>query len=272
MSVQYDPARAKFVVRWREDGKQRGRRFSSESEARAFDARVNPTALGEQRGANGRACDRVDAATILAPTQAFGASDHHLPFGATLSLTALTSRSVVRDLLRSVARAGCTRVLVLNGHGGNAAICADVASEAAEAEGIVVATCSYWELLPAPPGVPGRYPGHAGVVETSLMLAVAPELVEARPRTPLAGGSDGQSVRTARRRPGDVATAGRLHRRPAGRLGRARRGAGRAVRRGRRSRDRPPWPELSAGACCSSTPARGADPSNACSCPLRRLA
>ena len=125
----------------------------------------------------GRACDRVDAATILAPTQAFGASDHHLPFGATLSLTALTFRSVVRDLLRSAARAGCTRVLVLNGHGGNAAICADVASEAAEAEGIVVATCSYWELLPAPPGVPGRYPGHAGVVETSLMLAVAPELV-----------------------------------------------------------------------------------------------
>jgi len=43
MSVQYDPTRAKFVVRWREDGKQRGRRFSSESEARAFDAHVNPT-------------------------------------------------------------------------------------------------------------------------------------------------------------------------------------------------------------------------------------
>ena len=55
MSVQYDPTRAKFVVRWREDGKQRGRRFSSESEARAFDARVNPTALGGQRGTNGRA-------------------------------------------------------------------------------------------------------------------------------------------------------------------------------------------------------------------------
>ena len=49
MSVQYDPARARFVVRWREDGKQRGRRFATEAEAKAFDARVNPAGRAAQR-------------------------------------------------------------------------------------------------------------------------------------------------------------------------------------------------------------------------------
>ena len=39
MSVHYDPDRARFVVRWRESGRQRSKRFRSEEEAVAFDAK-----------------------------------------------------------------------------------------------------------------------------------------------------------------------------------------------------------------------------------------
>jgi hypothetical protein len=53
MSVQYDHSRGRFVVRWREDGKQRGRRFATEIEAREFDAHVNPR--GRTLPTNGRA-------------------------------------------------------------------------------------------------------------------------------------------------------------------------------------------------------------------------
>ncbi len=42
MSVHFDRVRERWVVRWREAGHQRARRFASESEARAFDARVAP--------------------------------------------------------------------------------------------------------------------------------------------------------------------------------------------------------------------------------------
>jgi hypothetical protein len=42
MSVHYDRARERWVVRWREAGRQRARRFESDDEARAFDARVSP--------------------------------------------------------------------------------------------------------------------------------------------------------------------------------------------------------------------------------------
>jgi integrase len=42
MSVHYDRTRERWVVRWREAGRQRARRFASEAEARSFDARVSP--------------------------------------------------------------------------------------------------------------------------------------------------------------------------------------------------------------------------------------
>jgi hypothetical protein len=34
--VQYDPARRKYVVRWRENGRQRTARFDTAEEAEAF--------------------------------------------------------------------------------------------------------------------------------------------------------------------------------------------------------------------------------------------
>jgi hypothetical protein len=42
MSVHYEPDRRRYVVRWREDGRQRARRFATEGEAESFDAEVNP--------------------------------------------------------------------------------------------------------------------------------------------------------------------------------------------------------------------------------------
>jgi hypothetical protein len=63
MSVQYDPARAKFVRGGGSRGKQRCRRFSSEADAAAFDARVNEHGRAVRRATNpgGRtaALDRV---------------------------------------------------------------------------------------------------------------------------------------------------------------------------------------------------------------------
>jgi hypothetical protein len=37
MRVQYDKTRRKYVVRWREDGRQRIRRFTTQQDAEAFD-------------------------------------------------------------------------------------------------------------------------------------------------------------------------------------------------------------------------------------------
>ena len=77
---------------------------------------------------------------LIAPTLAYGASHHHLPFGGTLSLGVTTFQAVLRDLLASAAAAGCRRVFVLNGHGGNKAACAIAVAEASRELELVAAT------------------------------------------------------------------------------------------------------------------------------------
>ena len=132
------------------------------------------------------------ATIVLAPTLPFGSSDHHLPFGGTLSLRTGTYLLVLEDLLRSMIAAGARRVLVLNGHGGNHELnevaVRDVAREHAGASGVVLAAGSWWtiaaEALAADAAFAGvRVPGHAGQLETAMMLALDPSRVRAeRPR------------------------------------------------------------------------------------------
>jgi creatinine amidohydrolase len=139
-----------------------------------------------------RACELLpDGTTILrAPTLCYGASDHHLAFGATLSLTSSTFEAVLRDLLRSLALAGCSRVLIVNGHGGNESICRVAAGDAAREHELVVATASYWQLEAPPEGIP--FPGHAGQFETSMLLAAKEGLVRLDLARPSPGSSSSQ--------------------------------------------------------------------------------
>lgn len=124
---------------------------------------------------------------VLAPTLAFGASDHHFPFGGTLSLRVETMTEVLLDLARSVATAGGRRLLIVNGHGGNRGACHSATQRAATAHGLLAAYVDYWELLlaDAPPG-PGDppVPGHAGGFESSLVAHLRPELVRELPDRP----------------------------------------------------------------------------------------
>src|SRR5205085_8044080 len=62
---------------------------------------------------------RLPEQVVLLPTLWFGASSHHLRFGATLSAEVDTHMAMLCDLLVSLLQDGFTRVLVLNGHGGN---------------------------------------------------------------------------------------------------------------------------------------------------------
>jgi creatinine amidohydrolase len=136
-----------------------------------------------------RGAELAETEAVVAPTLAFGASHHHLPFGGTLSLTNETLLAVLRDVLGTAATDGFERVLILNGHGGNAAIARVAASEEARTLGLAIGCASYWDLW-APPDPAAQAPGHAGWFETSLVLALAPELVqmdEAGPPPSVAG-------------------------------------------------------------------------------------
>lgn len=127
--------------------------------------------------------DRLDA--FVAPTVRVGCSAHHLDFPGTLSLGEQTFHAVVADLVRSLARAGFRRLVLLPTHGGNFAPLAAALEELGELPGTtVVALTDLGVLLEIARtgerehGVPLSDGGlHAGEWETSMLLYIHPELV-----------------------------------------------------------------------------------------------
>jgi creatinine amidohydrolase len=70
---------------------------------------------------------------LQARTIPIGCSDHHLAFGATISLKPETLRMIVRDYAASLVRDGFKRIIFLPTHGGNFAPVAQAIEEARQA-------------------------------------------------------------------------------------------------------------------------------------------
>jgi creatinine amidohydrolase len=126
--------------------------------------------------------DRLDA--FVAPTVRVGCSSHHLDFPGTLSVEEETFIRVVGDLVRSLAGAGFARVVLVPTHGGNYGPLAAAVDQLGELEGTeVVALTDITVLMRIAElgrdefGVPVEQGGlHAGEWETSMLLAIEPEL------------------------------------------------------------------------------------------------
>jgi creatinine amidohydrolase len=121
---------------------------------------------------------------IVTPALPFGSSDHHLPFGGTLSFSTETYYRVLHDLVLSLARDGFRRIFLVNGHGGNHELAQLAARDVALLHPVSVAAGSYWviawdALIAANANRGCRLPGHAGIFETSMMMALRPGLVPA---------------------------------------------------------------------------------------------
>ncbi len=149
------------------------------------------------RAAAAEAADRVPV--LVAPTLPFGSSHHHLPFGGTMSLSTETFYRVVYDLGETLITSGFRRIFLLNGHGGNDDLIRVVARDLALKHPVSIAAALYatiaWDaLIKEQAYVGGRLPGHSGAFETSLILALRPELVkERRPHREQPGESDPRS-------------------------------------------------------------------------------
>lgn len=131
-------------------------------------------------GFAGRLADALGDDAVVCPGVAYGMSEHHLAFPGTLTLRAETLLALVRDLVESLARWGVTRVLLVNGHGGNLDALRLAAREAVRDRPGTLVGAVMWSVLAAdaiaPHAVGPRY-GHACEIETSVALAVAPQAV-----------------------------------------------------------------------------------------------
>ncbi|QDV38371.1 creatininase family protein [Tautonia plasticadhaerens] len=134
----------------------------------------------------GAVADGLEAArpdrVLLLPVQWLGASEHHLPFGGTLTATLPTYEQMLIEILTPPLRDGFRRVLLLNGHGGNIDPL-HVALRRLDAAfpDAVLTGAAYWELAAGEIAAlcegPRKSMGHACEIETSMMMHLRPDLV-----------------------------------------------------------------------------------------------
>jgi creatinine amidohydrolase len=111
---------------------------------------------------------------LVLPAVAYGVSFEHAPM-VNISLKNLTLASVIRDMCASLAGHGVKQVIILNGHHGNIGALRRIRG----VKGASVHVIHYWRHM-------GQELGHAGDAETSLILAIAPKLVDMKKAVPSA--------------------------------------------------------------------------------------
>ena len=109
---------------------------------------------------------------FVLPTIQYGISFEHKPM-FNVSVSSSTLIALLRDSCISLAEAGIKQVIVLNGHHGNSGALQYIAQElqGKTEKDITVHSINYWQMMQAEFD-------HAGEIETSLVLAIAPELVK----------------------------------------------------------------------------------------------
>jgi len=130
-----------------------------------------------------KVAEEVEGLLVLPPVNV-GMSQHYAHFPFTLSLQPETLIAVLKDIMRCVVKNGIKRIFIMNGHDGNIAPI-EIAARSIKLEfpEVRIASLDAWwvtagNLLP-----PGTFEvwnglGHAGEGETSIGLALFPELIE----------------------------------------------------------------------------------------------
>lgn len=125
-----------------------------------------------------RVARRFHPRLVLLPTIPYGVSYHHMAFTGTLTLSPGTLDAVVCDVAESLARHGPKTLVILNGHGGNRAPLGGTMAKLRD-RGFRVAMLAWFDLAAdVARSIAKSAPyNHACEVETSLAMAVAPDLV-----------------------------------------------------------------------------------------------
>ena len=127
---------------------------------------------------------RLSAQVLLTPTLWLGASAHHLRLGATLDSQLTTYIATLVDVLRSVLDDGFLRVMLLNGHGGNLDPLKVALRQVqlTHPDTLLVGGC-YWsvadDLIQSTLQGDHKFVGHACEFETSMIMHLRPELIDA---------------------------------------------------------------------------------------------
>jgi len=122
---------------------------------------------------------------LFAPLQWLGNSHHHLDFPGTLSASARVYLDLIKDLAQCFMSHGFSRIVFVNGHGGNIVPCQqalfELKQEHRNRRDLLLLSLTYWDAAGNPAktltNLTQSQMGHACEWETSMILGLAPHLV-----------------------------------------------------------------------------------------------
>ncbi|MCV6575361.1 MAG: creatininase family protein [Cohaesibacter sp.] len=137
-----------------------------------------------------------ETGALCAPTLPFGHADyfHAVPGG--VALRAETFRSVLRDICENFLEHGLTRLVIINGHGGNKPLILETLRDLRREWDVILPSISLWGNIPldvwgeACPDLGKAQFGHGAEPVASLYMRHAPELM----RLDLAQDFDGKKA------------------------------------------------------------------------------
>jgi creatinine amidohydrolase len=117
---------------------------------------------------------------LIAPPIAYGVTNTLLPYPGSTTVSPATFTAYLFEAAAGLVDAGFRRIVLLNGHGGQtnevAAVVARLWNEK-RAYAVAVEWWGFAEQLAATI-YPGTISGHAGVEETAMIVAIAPNLID----------------------------------------------------------------------------------------------
>lgn len=123
----------------------------------------------------------VKSPALFLPVLEIGKSTEHQSFAGTLSLSWTTAVKVLLDIADSVARSGIKKLIFITSHGGNVSSMETAAREVRAKHNMLVVNTA-WEKLGMGRDLYDDSHGyidiHGGEMETSIMLALRPDLVD----------------------------------------------------------------------------------------------
>jgi creatinine amidohydrolase len=130
-----------------------------------------------------RAADRAFShrPVVVVPTVWCGLAEMHMSLGGTITLDVPVYYSLLRSICSSIVRQGFKKILFVNGHGGNTHVLNGFVNDFGAEFDAAIAVVTYWHLAAEAFGTileDQVNVEHACEGETSMMLALAPELCD----------------------------------------------------------------------------------------------
>jgi creatinine amidohydrolase len=117
---------------------------------------------------------------LIAPSIPYGVTNSLLPYPGSTTVSSPTFCAYLFEAAAGLVDAGFRRIVILNGHGGQSEEVASVVARLWNEKRAYAVGVEWWGFAEAASLAiyPGAVSGHAGVEETAMVIAIAPELVD----------------------------------------------------------------------------------------------